>query len=153
MFDLDMFKQSSATGEVSTKVIPCEPGEYPGIITRFEVDVTNPKEGKAPQPFLNVYWKIDDVGQVQHTGRDPLVVRQTIWLDATADGRGLDMGVGKNIGLGRLRVALGQDDPNRPWTFDMLTGGVAKVKVVNIPDKKDPENLGPYDNVTAVTKL
>jgi hypothetical protein len=151
MFDLDMFKQSTATGEVSTKVIPCEPGEYPAIISRHEVDVTNPKDGKAPQPFLNLFWKIDDVGQVQHTGRDPLTVRQTIWLDATADGRGLDMAPGKNIGLGRLRVALGQDDPTRPWSFDMLDSGVAKVKVVNEPDKKDPDTV--YDRITAVTKL
>lgn len=151
MFDLDMFKQSSVTGEVSTKVIPCEPGEYPAIITRHEVDVTSPKEGKAPQPFLNVFWKIDDVGQVQHTGRDPLIIRQTIWLDATPDGRGLDGSKGKNIGLGRLRVALGQDDPNKPWNFDQLNGGTALVKVVNTPDKKDPDTV--YDNVTAVTAL
>lgn len=149
-FDLDMFKQSSVTGEVSTKVIPCEPGEYPAMITRHEIAVTNPKEGKAARPYLSVFYRIDDAEQVRHTGRDPLTVRQTIWLDATESGS-LDMAPGKNIGLGRLRAALGQDNPTQPWKFDMLDGGTLMVKVANEADSNDPETI--YDRVVAVRQL
>lgn len=149
-FDLDMFKRSSVTGEVSTKIIPCEPGEYPARITRHDIAVTSPKEDKQARPYLTVFYSIDDVAQIQHTGRDPLTVRQTIWLDAT-ESSGLDMAPGKNIGLGRLRAALGQDNPTQPWKFDMLDGGVVMVKVVNEADPKDSETV--YDRVTAVRAL
>ena len=39
------------------------------------------------------------------------------------------MGKGKNVALGRLREALGQNTPGKPWSFGMLVGQVAKVAV------------------------
>ena len=36
---------------------------------------------------------------------------------------------GKNLGLGRLRKALGQNDPGVEWYLSNLVGGMAKVHV------------------------
>ena len=39
------------------------------------------------------------------------------------------MGKGQNVGLGRLREAVGLNSPGQPFAFSMLTGRVAKVVV------------------------
>lgn len=77
-------------------------------------------------------------------------VRQTLWLDTTESG-GLDFGKGKNVGLGRLREALGQNAPGKPWAPGMLVGGVAKVKVSHSIDKRD--NVTINADVKAVLPL
>jgi hypothetical protein len=36
------------------------------------------------------------------------------------------MGKGKNVGLGKLREALGLNTPGEPFSFSMITGRLAK---------------------------
>jgi hypothetical protein len=63
----------------------------------------------------------------------------------------MERGTGKNIQLGRVRAALGQNDENKPWKFSMLVGAAAKIKVEHSPNLKDPDS--PYANVVAVAPL
>jgi hypothetical protein len=77
---------------------------------------------------LDVEWTINDEELKKSLGRTPKV-RQSIMLDLTADGNGIDFGKGRNIGLGRLRTALGQNQNGQPWNFSMLGNQVARVKV------------------------
>ena len=77
-------------------------------------------------------------------------VRQTIWLDLTESGS-LDFGKGRNVGLGRLRDALGQNETGKPWQPGMMVGGVAKIKVTHSIDKRDNETI--QANVACTVKL
>jgi uncharacterized phage protein gp47/JayE len=52
------------------------------------------------------------------------------------------MGPGKNIGLNKLRAALGQNKKGQKWNYKMLDGaGPVKVMVVNNPDRQSPDVL------------
>jgi hypothetical protein len=83
-------------------------------------------------------------------GRQLVNVRQGIMLDLTPDG-GVDTTEGKNVPLGRLRAAVGLNDPSVEFAFNQLPGRMAKVKVSQRPDDRDPEIV--YAQVDAVTAL
>ena len=74
----------------------------------------------------------------------------TIWLDVRADGAGLDMSEGKNVGLGRLRAALDQN--SGAWNPLMMKGkGPVMIKVGQRSDKNDPTVK--YAEVQRIAKL
>jgi hypothetical protein len=55
-------------------------------------------------------------------------VSQSLMLDMTESGA-LAVGTNKNVNLGRLREALGQNVSGRPWSPNMLQGQVARISV------------------------
>ena len=55
-------------------------------------------------------------------------------------------GSNKNVKLGRLREALGQNKNGQAWSFGMLKGA-GPIKVSIEPDKKNPED---YSRVVKV---
>ncbi len=125
MFDEDAFMSSTSEGEMSTEFTPVPVGEYQAIVKKVG---TRSGEGeKGAWAMLDVTWAIDDAGVTEITGMDNPSVRQSIFLDISDSG-GLDMGKGKNIGLGRLREALGQNT-GAAWSPSMLEGNVATVMV------------------------
>lgn len=77
-------------------------------------------------------------------------VYQTIWLDISGSG-GLDTSKGKNVGLGKLRDALGQNREGQPWSPGMLVGQVALIRVGHSIDKRD--NVTVQAEVKAVAAL
>ena len=107
--------------------------------------------GVAHGPFtaLDITWEIEDAGVREAMGNNHPQCRQSVFLDLK-DGL-LDMSEKKNIALGRLRDALGLNDPTRPFTFNDLLSQPAIVKIEHSPNPKDAEN--PYANVTKVAKL
>lgn len=110
VFNPDTFMDSTITEPNSTKVEAVPPGEYRATIDETikpPRSVTG-KDG-TEYIFFEVMWNIDDQGLKDKLGRDKLQVRQSIRLDITDDGA-LDTGKGKNVGLGRLREALGMND-------------------------------------------
>lgn len=69
--------------------------------------------------------------------RDKVTVRCDLTLDLDNNGQ-LDTGPNKNIVLGQLREALGQNTPG--WTFNQLKGaGPVIGKVSHRADKNDPQ--------------
>jgi hypothetical protein len=63
-------------------------------------------------------------------------VPQDVMLDLTDSGQ-LDMAKGRNVRLGRLREALDLNAPGRPFSFAMIQGRMAKVKVGHRVDGED----------------
>ncbi|MGH2638967.1 MAG: hypothetical protein ACRDF4_06765, partial [Rhabdochlamydiaceae bacterium] len=59
------------------------------------------------------------------------------FLELTSSGA-IDFGKGKNVGLGRLREALGQNKIGKPWSFNMIRGSLAWGFVDPEPDAEDP---------------
>jgi hypothetical protein len=125
-FDINSLLNTQVTEANDTQLIPVPEGEWTGVISKTELRVVKGKDGEAP--VCEVYWDVDSDEVVAITGRDKNQVRQSVWLDLTASGT-LDMGKGKNTSLGRLRDALGQNTPGKPWSFGMLLGQVATVVV------------------------
>lgn len=130
-FNPDTFLNTETEYASATSYTPCPEGEMPASIKAIKPRVLT--DGRA---VLDVTWIVDDETARQETGMAEPSVRQTLWLDTTESG-GLDFGKGKNVSLGRLREALGQNAPGKPWAPGMLVGGVAKVKVSHSIDKRD----------------
>lgn len=149
-FDADSFLQSSVTDANDTKIIPCPAGEYMGIIDKVLARQWQSQDGTKTGIALDVLWAVEDAGAKAATGRDQVTVKQGIMLDL-APGGGLDMGQGKNVPLGRLREAVGKNQPGEPFSFSMLPGLPAKISVGHRPDKNDPSII--YAEVKMVTKL
>jgi len=138
MFSPEQFLDMQTTDSNDTKVIPIPPGEYFAVVSEVKV---RPWQSKADPSkagiALDIQWALDDQGLRELLGRDTINVKQGVMLDMTEAG-GLDMGKGRNVGLGRLREATNMNTPGQPFSFTMLTGRMAKVKVEH---RVDGENI------------
>lgn len=154
-FNVEAFAQGSFEGEGDTRRIRIEPKEYSAQVVgpwgdKTKLRVEKSKDG-GQVLILDVVWQPDDPEQRQALGIDRLpTVRQSIFLDLTSNG-GLDLGPLKNGDLNRLREVFDLNRPGVQWKFPDFIGRPAKIKVVQKPNKDDPEN--PYTNVSNVTKL
>lgn len=146
-FDPNKFLESSISGANSTKVIPCPIGEFQGVIEKIAPRQWQSKDGTQTGVALDVFWLVEDAGVKEQLKRDTVVVKQGIMLDLTPSGE-LDTSEGKNVGLGRLREAVGKNDPNELFTFTMLPGLMGKIKVGHRVVGEDT-----YAEVNAVAKL
>lgn len=125
-FDPASFLNTEVNAAFATEFTPVPEGEYPAQILDVSARTVNTKNGE--RIIASVRWMICDQSVAELLGSDKPTVKQDIWVDMEENGT-LSTGINKNIGLGRLRKALNQDDPNRPWSFAMLNGGSARVKV------------------------
>ena len=121
-FNAESFMQTEVEGQLETEFTPIPEAEYNAVIKEVKPDTT-PKGS----PLLELIWIIDDQSVRDLIGMDEPTVRQTIWLDINEQG-GLDFGKNKNVGLGKLREALGQND-GKPWSPLMLLGQPATVNI------------------------
>ena len=96
---------------------------------------------------LEIIWLVEDAGVKQLLGRDTVTVKQGIMLDLNASG-GLDLSKGKNVGLGRLREAVGKNEEGQPFAFSMLPGLSAKIAVSHRVNGEET-----YSEVKGVAKL
>jgi len=145
-FNPDTFLQASVQGANDTVVIPVPEGEFFGIIDKVDARQWQSKDGTKSGVSLDVTWFVEDPDVKAALGRDTVTVRQGIMLDLTAAG-GIDTSAGKNVGLGRLREAIGKNDPKEAFSFSMLPGMSAKIVVKH---RIDGENT--YAEVRGVAK-
>jgi hypothetical protein len=129
-FDAQSFLSAAITSSNDTKVTPVPVGEYLAIIDKIAARQWQSKDGTQTGVALDVFWSIEDANVKQYLGRDTVTCKQGIMLDLTPSG-GVDESKGKNIGLGRLREAVGKNAPGERFTFDMLPGLMAKVSVAH----------------------
>lgn len=123
-FGADDILNGQTEGPMETDYVPVPEGEFRAVIDKVDVRLVG--EGKD-KPVLDVMWKIDDPAVAAQMGIENPTVRQTIFLDIADGGRGLALGKGKNVQLGRLREAVGQNGPS-PWAPGQLVGCVATVR-------------------------
>lgn len=147
VFDPDAFMNQTVEGENDTKFEPIPEGEYPAVIDTIQFRSVDTKAG--PRVVLDVMYELQDAAVKEQLGRDSLKVRQSIFIDTTPSGA-IDLGRGKNVGLGKLRAAVNQNTPG--WQPAMLQGaGPVLVKVGHRPDKNDPSVV--FAEVKAVGKF
>lgn len=145
MFNPEAFMQATIDQANDTKVIPCPEGEFHA--QAIDVKVSSGTIGKGertgePWASLNVTWEIADPNVAAITLRDKTRVRQGVMLDLTSDGN-LDMAKGRNIGLGKLRDAVGLNVPGQPFSPTMIIGRAARVAVKHRIDERDGETIQP----------
>lgn len=129
MFNADEFLNSSVEGANATQVEPIPVGEYTAVIDSIKVRPwVSKKDPSLSGQTMDVTWVLDAPAVAEQLGRQKLTARQGIMLDFTDDGR-LDMGKGRNVGLGRLREATNLNNPGQAFSPSMLMGQMAKVKV------------------------
>lgn len=155
-FNPDQFLQQTVDGPLATSVEQINPGEYRAMTGEINA-----------KSFTNIKWNDKQTGEERNgvilsvpfivqspeeearLGRTPRADMR-MFLDLT-DAGGIDSGTGKNVSLGRLRDALGQNEMTG-WTFASLSNqGPVMVLVEHEADKKDPEKK--YARVTKVTKI
>ena len=148
MFNPDQFLDMQVTEANSTEAIPVPVGEYTAIIGEVKCRPWQKKDDPSVAGLaLDLSWDIDDSAVKELLGRDKVKCKQGVMLDLTESG-GLDMGKGKNVGLGRLREACDLNRPGEPFAFSMLVGRIAKVKVEH---RINGEQI--FAEVKAVAKL
>lgn len=126
------FLQTTTSEVLDDHLDPCPPGEWLALAGKPEVRDFEYKSGDRAGETgyrMVIKWDIQDEEAKKAVDRETLSVTQSILLDLTPDGNGLDMGKGKNIGLGQIRTALGQNQPGQQWSPAMIEGQVAKIKV------------------------
>ena len=150
MFNVDDFVNSSVQGSNSTEYVPVPRGEYPAYVESVKGRQWQSRDGSQSGMALDITWTIEDQGVKDLLQRPSVTCKQGLMLDFT-DAGALDMGKGRNVGLGRVREAVGQNDPSTPWAPSMLIGKGAKVKVEHRNDPDDAKKI--YAEVKDVAKL
>ena len=150
MFDPETFMQTQFEGQMSTKLILIPAQDWPGLITKVL-----PKKSLIDgedRAILDVQWCIEDPKCTEVTKQAKNFVNQAHFLDIMfVDNQPvLDFGEGKNISLGALREALGQNT-NKKWSPMMLMGQAGTIRIGHKPDKNDSSII--YAKVTKVTSL
>lgn len=127
-FNPDEFLSATVSTSNDTKVTPVPIGEYHGVIEKVVPRQWQSKDGTQTGIALDVFWLVEDAGVKEFLGRDTVTCKQGVMLDINAQG-GLDTSKGKNIGLGRLREAVGKNSEGEAFSFAMLPGLSAKISV------------------------
>ena len=128
-FDPNFFAQQTFVGENSTESVPFPEGDWPFLIEEAKVTAWQGKADPSKGGLkLQVKMSCEDQAVAKVTGRAKNTLTYECMLDLTEDGR-LDMGKGMNVRLGRLRAAIGLNEPGTPWTFDMMAGRTCMGKV------------------------
>lgn len=127
-FDPATFLNTTVEGALDTKIIPCPVGDYPAIADKVDVKQWSSRDGSSSGLKVAILWDIQDENVKQLVARDTVKVPQDIMLDLTETGA-LDLGKGKNVGLGRLREALDLNNPGEPFAISMIQGRMGLVNV------------------------
>ena len=144
MIDPSELLNETFTDANSTELIPIPENlnedPYQGVAKKLEIK-TGPMTTDPSRSWmkLSITWEIQDEDVKEFVQRDNPTVRQDLFLD-TADGGGLDMGRGKNIGLGKLREALNMNKEGEPFGLSMIEGQYAGILVEHeeyTPDGED----------------
>lgn len=146
-FDAQSFLDATVSSANDTEIIPVPVGEYFGIIDKVAPRQWQSKDGTKSGIALDIIWLVEDAGVKQQLGRETVTCKQGIMLDLNTSG-GLDLSKGKNIGLGRLREAIGKNEEGQPFSFSMLPGLTAKISVTHRVSGEDT-----FAEVKAVAKM
>lgn len=152
-FNADAFLNQTAAGPMSTTITPVPEGEFKFVIDDSDkaIQFREFTSDKGTFQTMEVLCKCLDEAVKTKLGRDLVLVPIKMFLDLTADGSGLDNSEGKNVQLGRLRDALGQNDGS-PWSPAMLKGkGPFMGKVTQRADKDDPTVK--YSEIKRIAKI
>lgn len=145
MFNADVLMNAAINNALSTSIPPMPEGEFIFTVTKLEF-----KNPKTDVIVLDVLCETVDPAVVEVTGINPSRGKYSAFCDLTESGL-LDDSEGKNVQIGALRAALGQNEPGVPWMPAMMVGCQFRGKVAQKPDKDKPEII--RSNIVAVAPV
>jgi len=153
-FNAEAFLNQTVSGPMSTITIPCPEGEFKAFVDDGDNAISFQEGGQdrngndlSPRMKVNFVITGDQIPNQQLT-RDKVIVAMNVWLDVEGDQ--ISTEEGKNVGLGRLRKALNQNDG--AWNPLMMKGkGPVMIKVGQRSDRNDPTQK--YAEVTRVSAI
>lgn len=154
-FDADAFMNANVDVPFSTQMALTPEGEYQMMVDDFDssafrtLTFMDSKGVQQERKIFSCPFVINDPALQQKLGRDKIVHREDFWLDFDENGQ-LSGEDGKNVRLGQLRQALGQN--NAPWSFGNLKGaGPFMGAIKHTTDKRDTSKK--YANVVKYAKI
>ena len=149
VFDPDTFMHQEVETQMETIFTPVNEGEYNAYIDTLEASTVNTQD-RGTVPVLYVTYAITDDEVKEELEMEKPTVRQMLWLDFDEQTGGLASGKNKNIKLGNIREAVGQNIDGQPWSPTQLIGaGPVVIKVGHRFNKETGE--GPYADVQRVS--
>lgn len=152
-FDPAAFEASAGTTDrpLDTARIPVPAGEHNALIKDYSFrSYTNKKTNEQGVSMDITYDLIDDTGAIaQKIGRPPTVTHG-YFVDLDAHGS-FDWGKGKNVWLGKIREAIGQNVPGQSWGFPMMKGQPIKIVVIEDPATDGSDAI--YNRVKGVGRV
>lgn len=146
-FDPEAFLATHVEGQMETKFTPLPEADYNAYVDKIEAAEMGKSGNK--RKVLVVTFAITDESAKAFMQMDKPTVKHNVFLDFEEDGR-LSFGKNKNVALGALREAVGQNGPE-PWSFRRLEGaGPVVIKLTHRFNTDTGE--GPYANVARVAK-
>lgn len=154
-FDPVAFEAQLSDVALSTSVIPIPENTYRATIKEYKFrEYTNSKTQEKGVSCDVSFSIIDDTGMLRELlGRDPVVTHGYFCdttLDPSTGKQILDYAKGKNVWLGKLREAVGQNIPGQPWSLPQLKGQALTIVVVQDPSKTSDDI---YNRVKSVGRL
>lgn len=161
-FDPNAFMQQTIDAPLEDELKLVDPGEYKAMIDDFDssyveqIEFEYKKGQRAGQQGsmtkFNCPFVIDSPEQQAKLNRDKIVVSKQIILDIDQTGN-LDFGTNKNVPLGQIRTAVGQQQ-TKPWGLANLRGsGPVMVRVEHREGKRDDGTEWKRAEVTRVTRI
>ncbi len=146
MFDPKQLLESKIEGANATKIPAKLPGEYVFSVKSVKTDGgTIGKGERTGQPWGSLVLMLDIID-----GPELGSFRHSIMLDLTPYGT-LAQDPESNVRLGRLREAVGLNQPGKTFEFTQLVGTTFRGRVEHVIDRTDPENvLAEIKKVSAV---
>lgn len=162
-FDPDTFMSQTVDAPLATEFTLVPIGEYLAAVDDFDRDAFETidfeyKRGKlAGTPGkmfkFNCPIVINDDKVKQELQRDKVVVTKQFILDLDENGK-LAEGTNRNVELGRLRDAAGQNTPGTPWSIAQLRGaGPFMVKIVHVEFERRDGSKGKRAEVDKVVRV
>lgn len=144
MADFSHLLEQEVSEPNSTQFEQCPEGEYLARLDDFELATAEWEDKKTGQPrsapTLRITWHILDEGVKAQLKLDPVKVQQDIFLDVDEATGSLSTDKNKNIMLGRIRQAVGLNEPGQSFSLNMLKGSsAATVRVAHVPDRNNAE--------------
>jgi len=159
MFNPQEFMNQTINAPMAIAIKPCPEGEWQAIISTkipvvewfSEATWKDKTTGQTKsQPTVKIPVEIIDERAKTLLGRNSIMVNYDAFLDLLPNGH-LDTGEDKNVRIGALREALGQNQ-SPGWTFPNLFGaGPFMAKVVHQKDERRPDDV--FAKISRVTRL
>ena len=130
-FDAETFMATEVEAPMEVKYTPLPKGEYNAYIDEIEI-----RSVTGGALILDVNYIVNNPQLAEQLGLEVLQISQGIFLDVDDNGR-LQIGPNKNVRLGRLREAVGQNT-GAAWNFAMLRGAGPLMIHVE-PDQKNAD--------------
>ena len=148
-FDPDAFLNTNVEGQMEAKFTPLPEDDYfDAYVEKLEAKEFKNGDTGEMQKALVVTVAILDQKAKAFMGMEKPTVKHNIFLDFDDSGR-LSFGKNKNIQLGALREAVGQNTASA-WSFRMLEG--AGPFAVKITHRFAKDGQGPFANIARMAK-